>query len=109
MEGIGANKAVDDFIVAVIMAQDKSLADGKWDWSDLINFWEPVKLGYSTMNELKNLMKEWADLSQDEIKVLVGYFSGKLDISNDMLESAIEAGYNVALNIAKFAAIKLGK
>lgn len=107
MEGIGANKEFVDFVVAVAMATDKSFADKKWDWSDLVNYWDAAKEGVGLVSQIGNMPKEWKDFSEDEIKVLKSYLEGKLDLSNDMLEAGIEAAYGIALNILKFASLKL--
>lgn len=109
MEGIGVSKEFADFIIAIAMGTDKSLENGKWEYSDAFNYWEAAKTGAGLLPDLKNLPKEMADYSEDEKKVLNNYFATKLDLSNDIVEGFIEGAYNIALSLAKMAALKLGQ
>ena len=109
-EGIAANKALLDFTIPMSMGIEKSLEDGVLELKDSLNFISVIPTIPGVIGALPNLFKEWADLSEDEQKVLFGYAQAKFDLANDKLEMIVENGYNMALSLIKtIAAIRASR
>ncbi len=96
---LGNIKAVLRFIIGFTEGFAVSLADGKLDASDILNFWEPIK----TLPDLTNVMDGLADtasgLSTEEISGLVDWVKDEFDIPQDGIEATVEAFLDCGIKI----------
>jgi len=86
------------------MAVDKSLADGKIDWSDAANLVDVVRTAPAAISGITNVPNELKDLSAEEKAELMAWSKAEFDLRDDGLEATVEAGLGVGLAIANLVA-----
>ena len=99
--GIEDTKELLDFIFSLAEAVKKSAADGKFSWSDGLNFIEPLKKIAPAIDDIENVIPEVMDLDASEWNELVDYCQNKFDFiteSDDGEEVDIETKIEDALN-----------
>ena len=99
--GIEDTKELLDFIFSLAEAVKKSAADGKFSWSDGLNFIEPLKKIAPAIDNIEDVIPEVMDLDASEWNELVDYCQNKFDFiteSDDGEEVDIETKIEDALN-----------
>ena len=99
--GIEDTKELLDFIFSLAEAVKKSAADGKFSWSDGLNFIEPLKKIGPAIDKIEDVIPEVMDLDASEWNELVDYCQNKFDFiteSDDGEEVDIETKIEDALN-----------
>ena len=99
--GIDDTKELLDFIFSLAEAVKKSAADGKFSWSDGLNFIEPLKKIGPAIDNIEDVIPEDMDLDASEWNELVDYCQNKFDFiteSDDGEEVDIETKIEDALN-----------
>ena len=99
--GIDDTKELLDFIFSLAEAVKKSAADGKFSWSDGLNFIEPLKKIAPAIDDIENVIPEVMDLDASEWNELVDYCQEKFDFiteSDDGEEVNVEDKIEDALN-----------
>ena len=99
--GIEDTKELLDFIFSLAEAVKKSAADGKFSWSDGLNFIEPLKKIAPAIDDIENVIPEVMDLDASEWNELVDYCQEKFDFiteSDDGEEVNVEDKIEDALN-----------
>ena len=99
--GIEDTKELLDFIFSLAEAVKKSAADGKFSWSDGLNFIEPLKKIAPAIDDIENVIPEVMDLDASEWNELVDYCQTRFDFiteSDDGEEVDIETKIEDALN-----------
>ena len=99
--GIEDTKELLDFIFSLAEAVKKSAADGKFSWSDGLNFIEPLKKIGPAIDNIEDVIPEVMDLDASEWNELVDYCQNKFDFiteSDDGEEVDIETKIEDALN-----------
>ena len=99
--GIEDTKELLDFIFSLAEAVKKSAADGKFSWSDGLNFIEPLKKIAPAIDDIENVILEVMDLDASEWNELVDYCQEKFDFiteSDDGEEVNVEDKIEDALN-----------
>ena len=99
--GIEDTKELLDFIFSLAEAVKKSAADGKFSWSDGLNFIEPLKKIAPAIDDIENVIPEVMDLDASEWNELVDYCQTKFDFlteSDDGEEIDVESKIEDALN-----------
>ena len=99
--GIDDTKELLDFIFSLAEAVKKSAADGKFSWSDGLNFIEPLKKIGPAIDNIEDVITEVMDLDASEWNELVDYCQNKFDFiteSDDGEEVDIETKIEDALN-----------
>ena len=99
--GIDDTKELLDFIFSLAEAVKKSAADGKFSWSDGLNFIEPLKKIGPAIDNIEDVIPEVMDLDASEWNELVDYCQTKFDFlteSDDGEEIDIESKIEDALN-----------
>ena len=99
--GIDDTKELLDFIFSLDEAVKKSAADGKFSWSDGLNFIEPLKKIGPAIDNIEDVIPEVMDLDASEWNELVDYCQNKFDFiteSDDGEEVDIETKIEDALN-----------
>ena len=99
--GIDDTKELLDFIFSLAEAVKKSAADGKFSWSDGLNFIEPLKKIGPAIDNIEDVIPEVMDLDASEWNELVDYCQNKFDFiteSDDGEEVDIETKIEDALN-----------
>ena len=82
-------------------AVKKSAADGKFSWTDGLNFVEPLKKIAPAIDDIDDVIPEVMDLDASEWNELVDYIQGRFDLvttSTDGEENDIETKIEEALN-----------
>ena len=100
-KGIDDTKELLDFIFSLAEAVKKSAADGKFSWSDGLNFIEPLKKIGPAIDNIEDVIPEVMDLDASEWNELVDYCQNKFDFiteSDDGEEVDIESKIEDALN-----------
>ena len=100
-KGINDTKELLDFIFSLAEAVKKSAADGKFSWSDGLNFIEPLKKIGPAIDNIEDVIPEVMDLDASEWNELVDYCQNKFDFiteSDDGEEVDIESKIEDALN-----------
>ena len=99
--GIDDTKELLDFIFSLAEAVKKSAADGKFSWSDGLNFIEPLNQIGPAIDNIEDVIPEVMDLDASEWNELVDYCQNKFDFiteSDDGEEVDIETKIEDALN-----------
>ena len=99
--GIQQTKELLDFIFSLAEAIKKSASDGKFSWTDGLNFIEPLKKIAPAINDIDDVIPEVMDLDASEWNELVEYIQGRFDLvttSTDGEEDDIETKIEEALN-----------
>ena len=99
--GIDDTKELLDFIFSLAEAVKKSAADGKFSWTDGLNFIEPLKKIAPAIDNIEDVIPEVMDLDASEWNELVDYCQNKFDFiteSDDGEEVDIETKIEDALN-----------
>jgi len=99
--GIEDTKELLDFIFSLAEAVKKSAADGKFSWTDGLNFIEPLKKIAPAIDNIEDVIPEVMDLDASEWNELVDYCQNKFDFiteSDDGEEVDIETKIEDALN-----------
>ena len=99
--GIDDTKELLDFIFSLAEAVKKSAADGKFSWSDGLNFIEPLKKIGPAIDNIEDVIPEVMDLDASEWNELVDYCQTRFDFiteSDDGEEVDIETKIEDALN-----------
>ena len=99
--GIEDTKELLDFIFSLAEAVKKSAADGKFSWSDGLNFIEPLKKIGPAIDNIEDVIPEVMDLDASEWNEFVDYCQNKFDFiteSDDGEEVDIETKIEDALN-----------
>ncbi len=92
-------KELLSFGLSLIQAGESALADGKFDLSDVIKFWEPLQKFNDALDGAANIPKSLSSLSTAEAKSIYGWASKEFDLKNDNIENIVEKGLNIALLI----------
>ena len=106
--GIQETKELLDFIFSLAEAIKKSAADGKFSWTDGLNFIDPLKKLAPAIEILHQVGAEILDLDGDEFSELVTYVEEKWNLKDgedgvtvdEKVEDAINAGIEL-LKITK--------
>ena len=94
---ITETKEVLDFVFALVKTIEKSLEDGKIDYSDVMNLLPAFsKLGLA-FKDIEMVPKELGDLDKEEADALKEYFAKNFDIANDKIEFYIEKALEIIL------------
>ena len=99
--GIQQTKELLDFIFSLAVAIKKSASDGKFSWTDGLNFIEPLKKIAPAIDDIDDVIPEVMDLDASEWNELVEYIQGRFDLvttSTDGEEDDIETKIEEALN-----------
>ena len=99
--GIEDTKELLDFIFSLAEAVKKSAADGKFSWTDGLNFIEPLKKIAPAIDNIEDVIPEVMDLDASEWNELVDYCQTRFDFiteSDDGEEVDIETKIEDALN-----------
>lgn len=100
-KGIQQTKELLDFIFSLAEAIYKSAKDGKFSWTDGLNFIEPLKKIGPAIDDIDKIIPEVMDLSPEEFSELVEYVQSKWEFQEspdddstieDRVEEAINAG-----------------
>lgn len=110
--GIEDTKELLDFIFSLAEAVKKSAADGKFSWSDGLNFIEPLKKIAPAIDDIENVIPEVMDLDASEWNELVDYCQEKFDFitENDdgeevNVEDKIEDALNAGIELLRLTQI----
>lgn len=99
--GIQQTKELLDFIFSLAEAIKKSASDGKFSWSDGLNFIDPLKKIAPAIDDIESVIPEVMDLDSSEWNELVDYIQERFDLvttSTDGEEDDIETKIEEALN-----------
>ena len=89
------------FVCRLVNAITKTLEDGKFKFTELVNFIGAAQAIPAAVDDIKEIPAEFKDLTEEEKAELVQYVSDEFDISNDETEAFIEDAFKVALDLAK--------
>ena len=93
------------FALALGNALGQSLEDGKLDYSDLLNLWEPMTKAGDAVEGASKILAEIHALDDAATRELLDYAKATFDIPQDKMEAAVEASINVLLGILKLVTI----
>ena len=95
-------KEVLDFALCLGNAFGESMKDGKLDYTDLINLWDPLTKAPDAVEGASKILSEIENLDAEKGKALVEYAKAKFDIPQDDVEAKVEAAMDLVLGITKF-------
>ena len=97
--GIQQTKELLDFIFSLAEAIKKSASDGKFSWTDGLNFIEPLKKIAPAINDIDDVIPEVMDLDASEWNELIDFVQERFDLDiNPDDDSDIESKVEEALN-----------
>lgn len=99
MDRISAAKVLLKFGADLGMDIEKSLADGKLDVSDAVNFFPVLTSIGSVVEAAKIAPKAFSEFTVEEIAELSSYLDAELNLANDKLEMLIEKSFMVVAGI----------
>ena len=91
-------KEVLDFVISLGNAVGESARDGEIDYSDVINFWEPISKISDAVYGSVDIPGEMSDLTSDQMAELVSYVKEKFDIPQENVEEIIEDSLSIGLS-----------
>lgn len=100
--GIDNLKKAGKFGVGLGMQIEKALADGKFTWTDLPGFVDELLEIPGIVNNREAIVAEFKDLTIDERAELLAYLKQEFDLADDVLESKIEKGLDIAFALLSF-------
>ena len=110
--GIEDTKELLDFIFSLAEAVKKSAADGKFSWSDGLNFIEPLKKIGPAIDNIEDVIPEVMDLDASEWNELVDYCQNKFDFITESddgeevdIETKIEDDLNAGIELLRLTQI----
>ena len=103
--GIQETKELLSFVFSLAEAIKKSNADGDFNWSDGLNFIEPLKRLGPAIDNIEDIIPEIGDLDANEWNELITYVSEQWDLDNsdsdDDLSERIEDGLNAGIELVR--------
>lgn len=99
MYGIEDIKKGVTAVVGLGIAFDKSFADGKFQFTDALNFVAPAQNMPTSADALKNIKDQFLDLDSEEREEVIAFVREELDLRNDNLEEQIEDSFDLSLRI----------
>ena len=100
--GIENIKEVLLFVCKLTDGFVKSLADGKFNFADALNFYPAAQSFPAAIKDIKQLPAEYKDMDAGEKAQLVAYVQDEFDIPDDKIEEYIERAFALALDLAGF-------
>ena len=89
------------FVCRLVNAIDKTLEDGKFKFTELVNFIGAAQAIPAAVADIKEIPAEFKDLTDEEKAELVQYVKDEFDILGDEVEEFVEEAFKVALDLAK--------
>jgi len=83
-------KEIVVFFCRMTNAIDKSLADGKVNFTDAVNFYGPLQAISEAYDGAKNAIAEFKDLDEKEKQDIVDTIVLELDLTADVVEEIVE-------------------
>ena len=104
--GIQQTKELLDFIFSLAAAIKKSASDGKFSWTDGLNFIEPLKKIAPAIDDIEDVIPEVMDLDAEEWSELIDFVQERfdLDINPDDgsdIESKVEEALNAGVELLR--------
>lgn len=99
MLGIEKLKLAIVALVGLGMAFDKSFADGKFSFTDTLNFVGPAQQMPTSLEELENIKAEFEDLDEEEGAQVAEFVAAQLDLRNDNVEELIEDSIDLGVTV----------
>ena len=107
--GIEDTKELLDFIFSLAEAVKKSAADGKFSWSDGLNFIDPLKKLAPAIDNIDQVGAEILDLDGDEFSELVTYVEEKWNLQDEedgaTIDEKVEDAINAGIELLKITKI----
>jgi len=110
--GIDDTKELLDFIFSLAEAVKKSAADGKFSWSDGLNFIGPLQKIGPAIDNIEDVIPEVMDLDASEWNELVDYCQTKFDFITENssgeevdIETKIEDALNAGVELLRLTQI----
>ena len=97
MAGIKETKEVLDFTAAIGNATGVSLQDGKFDLMEITNYITALTKLPSAVDGIDQVPEELKDLYGAEAQEILAFFSEKLDLPQEEIETAVEDHLAVGL------------
>jgi len=99
MIGIKETKELSKFVIRLVEALDKSMADSKIDFLDASYFISAMMSSAEAFNGINEIPSEIGDLDEFEIQDLYAYAKSELQLHNENLEEIIEASLEIGLKV----------
>ena len=107
--GIQETKELLDFIFSLAEAIKKSAADGKFSWSDGLNFIDPLKKLAPAIDNIDQVGAEILDLDGDEFSELVSYVEEKWNLEDEedgaTVDEKVEDAINAGIELLKITKV----
>lgn len=103
-KGVEETTELVRFVLAVAEAVDKSLADGSFDFMDVVEFLDALRLANGAFNDIAKVPGELKDLDETERAFLfdiIEEFDADQDKAEEILETALRVGLDIAALISK--------
>jgi len=95
-------KEVLCFAVCLGNALGESLKDGELTYGDSMNFWEPLSKLSEAAEGIETVVDEIKGLDESKTAELMAFVKAELDLPQDGIEEAIEAGLDIAIGVCKY-------
>ena len=107
--GIQETKELLDFIFSLAEAIKKSAADGKFSWTDGLNFIDPLKKLAPAIDNIDQVGAEILDLDGDEFSELVTYVEEKWNLKDEedgvTVDEKVEDAINAGIELLKITKV----
>ena len=92
------------FAIELGEASIKAASDGKFDWTDALEFRRAAFMAGDAINGIHKIPGEVAAMDEAKKAELVAWVKKEFDIPQDGLEEKVEGAISIALGIAMYAA-----
>jgi hypothetical protein len=97
--GIKETKEMLCFVLCLGEAIVSSLKDGKIGFGDLMHFFKAFQEAGPALGNSHLIVKEILDLSEKEKKELMAFVQAEFDLENDLIETYVEKGISVVIEL----------
>jgi arginine/ornithine N-succinyltransferase beta subunit len=98
--GIENIKEVIKFVCELVEGLVKSLEDDKFNFADLIHFYDAGKALPAAIDDVKDIPEEFMDLDEEEQQALIDYITEEFDIPEDKVEAFVERLFRAGIYLA---------
>lgn len=99
MAGIKESKELVKFVTELVKAIDKSLEDGEFALSDIVNFYQALTAASSGLSGIQEIPAELKDLQPEEVHELCEYVKNEFQLRNHKHEQIVESALEIGVKI----------
>lgn len=105
MPGIDETKELVGFLVALGNGVGETISSGKWSFGAVKNFVSAIQKALPALSGIDKVPEELLELSFEERDELHNYISNEFDLEDDVIESVMEDGLRIVLDLLTFVQV----